>query len=119
MPRVLYTRMEDARTLYNTDATGRPGEFRVRSAGLPGGMSQIFDRSFPPGAKVEWPPRVGEMVVVCTGGTARVVLGDEEHVIREGDTIQFRMDDGFFMEALGDEPSTGYAIFASPGLYSA
>jgi len=117
--RVVFTRAGDARTLYNSDATGRPGEFKVKSAGLPGGMSQVFERSFPPGATVEWPPRVGEMVVVCTGGTARVTFGADSYVIREGDTMQFRMDDGFVMETLSDEPSTGYAIFASPGLYSA
>ena len=119
LPRVLFTRSADARKVYNTDSTGRPGEFRVLSSGLPGGMSQVFDRSFPPGSVVNWPPRIGEMVVVCTGGASRVTLGGETCLVREGDSIQFRMDDGFTMETLGDEPVTGYAIFASPGLYSA
>ena len=58
------------------------------------------------------------MVVVCTGGASRVTLGDEICLVREGDTIKFRMDDGFTMETVGDEPVTGYPIFASPGLYA-
>jgi len=118
LPRVLYTQAADAVTHFNTDVSGRPGEFRVLSKGLPGGMAQIFDRSFPPGAVVTWPPRIGEMVVVCTGGSSRVTFGDETHLVREGDSIQFRLDDGFTMEALGDEPVTGFAIFASPALHT-
>ncbi len=118
LPRVLYTHASDTVTHYNTDANGRPGDYRVLSKGLPGGMSQVFDRSFSPGSVVAWPPRIGEMVVVCTGGSSRVTFGDETCLVREGDTIQFRVDEGFTMETLGDEPVTGFAIFASPGLYT-
>jgi transcriptional regulator with XRE-family HTH domain len=119
MPQAVFTRADDARMAYNTDATGRPGQFRMLSPGLTGGFSQIFDRVFPPGAVVRWPPKIGEMVVMCTGGAARVTIGREDCLVREGDAIQFRMDEGFVMEAIGDEPTTGIAVYASPGLYPA
>lgn len=118
IPRMRFTRVDDQRVAFNIDSKGRPGEFLVLSGGLPGGCAQIFQRSLPPGAKVEVPPRIGEMVIVCTGGSTRVTFGDESHVVREGDTIQFRMDEGFTMENIGDEPSSGFSFYASPALYA-
>ncbi len=118
LPTVVFTRASDGMTRYNTDATGRPGQFDVLSGGLPGGCVQVLRRSLPPGTLVEVPPRVGEMVIVCTGGAARVTFGEEQYVVREGDTIQFRMDEGHRMETLGDEPASGYAFFASPFLFT-
>ncbi len=117
LPRAVLTKAGSARMNYNTDATGEPGRFRMLSPGLAGGFCQVFEREFTPGAVVHWPPRIGEMVVACTGGSSRVTIGEESHVIREGDSVQFRMDEGFIMEALGDDPVTGFAIYASPGLY--
>jgi len=55
----------------------------------------------------------GELVVVCVEGMVRVTIGDESHVLRDGDTIQFPLDSGYLAETLGDEKSEAYLIAAT------
>lgn len=117
-PRVRLTRADETRMTYNADATGRPGCFTVLAPGLPGGVSQVFRRTLPPGARVVVSPRVGEMVIVCTEGMTRVTVGEDSYVVREGDAIQFRMDEGFVMEVIGDEPASGVTFCAGPVPYA-
>jgi hypothetical protein len=46
----------------------------------------------------------------------RVTVGDESHVLREGDTIQLRLDEGYVAENIGEEESESFAILAAPTL---
>ncbi len=114
LPCVAFTRAEDRCDLFLTDATGKPDRFQIASAGIPGGIMQVFTRTLSPGETLSMQPRIGEAVMVCLKGMYRLTIGDETVVLREGDTIQFRSDDGYDAEILGDEDHEGVAVFASP-----
>jgi hypothetical protein len=61
-------------------------------------------------------PRIGEAVVLCIAGMVRVQVGEESHVLREGDTIQLRLDDGFIGENIGEEESEVIGVLTAPTL---
>jgi len=59
---------------------------------------------------------MGEMVLLCVHGMLKVTIGEESWVLREGDTVQARLDDGWTVEAIGDEEAEGLWVLASPAL---
>ena len=44
------------------------------------------------------------------------MVGGETHVLREGDTLQTRLDDGYAAENIGDVENEVLLIYASPTL---
>lgn len=114
LPRVRVTRKSDRPSLYVTDRSGGPYAIQVVSAGIPEGLSQVFTSSAKPGEVYEGYPTIGEVVLLCDRGMVRVSVGDETHVLREGDTLQFRTDDGYRGENIGKEESVVTAILATP-----
>jgi transcriptional regulator with XRE-family HTH domain len=84
--------------------------------GLPGGYVQVLRRSAPPGDFAESVPRVGELVVICLRGAIKIGVRDKSWILREGDTLQTRIDDGFKVEVVGDEESEGLWILAAPSV---
>ena len=48
-------------------------------------------------------PILGEIVMVCVDGMFRVTVGEDTHALREGDTVQFCMDEVFTVETIGDD----------------
>lgn len=117
LPRVRLTRKSDRCSLYVTDRRGGPYAVEVVSAGIPGGVSQIFASSAKPGEGYEGHPMIGEVVMLCNRGMVRVSVGDETHVLREGDTLQFRTDDGYRGENIGEDDSLVTAVLATPTLF--
>jgi transcriptional regulator with XRE-family HTH domain len=101
---------------YGADAKGVPLRLDVVSGGIPGGYMQIFRDHTEPGAVLHLPPRIGEAVVLCVAGMVRMTALGESHVLREGDTIQLRMDEGCVFENIGDEESETIHILAAPTL---
>jgi len=114
LPRVRLTRKTDRCSLYVTDRHGGPYAVQVLSAGIPGGVSQVFTSSAKPGEAYEGHPMIGEVVLVCNRGMIRVSVGDETQVLREGDTLQFRTDDGYRGENIGEDESIVTAVLATP-----
>ncbi len=118
-PRVIHTRESQSSCNFAKDVEGRLVKYTVQSPGLPDGMLQVFSRTMPPGDKVSLNPRIAEMVILVLAGMLRVTIGDEINVVREGDTIQMRMDEGIELEVVGEEEYYGIAAFAAPVLIPA
>jgi transcriptional regulator with XRE-family HTH domain len=114
LPRVRVTRKSDRSSLYVTDRRGGPYAIQVVSAGIPEGLSQVFTTSAKPGEAYDGYPMIGEVVLLCNRGMVRVSVGDETYVLREGDTLQFRTDDGYRGENICEEESVVTAILATP-----
>jgi len=117
-PRVVFRRATDDIRNFIKDKEGQISHYSILSRGLADGMVQIMERRMPPGMKSSGNPRIAELVIVCLDGMIRVTAANESHVLREGDTIQFRLDDGYELEVLGDEEHHGIGIFAAPVLIS-
>ena len=94
LPRVSFTAADDRCEYYSSDAKGVPIRAEVLSSGIPGGYMQMFRHSTGPGSTIHGRSRIGEAVVLCIAGMVRITAAEEAHVLREGDTIQLRLDDG-------------------------
>ena len=116
LPRVRLTRAAEQRAYYGADAEGVPMLFDIVSAGIPGGYMQIVRQRTEPGSIHRLPPRIGEGVVLCVSGMVRMTALGESHVLREGDTIQLRMDEGCVSENIGDDEAETIHILTAPTL---
>jgi len=115
-PRVVCTHASDDVGSLFEDSEGRVSRYELLSRGLPDGILQISQHNLTPGTKSTGNPRIAESVVVCLSGMVRVTAAGESHVLREGDTLQFRLDDGYEVEVLGDEEHHAIAATAAPVL---
>lgn len=77
--------------------------FERLTAACPWGTTHILRKLAEPGEIYKRSPALGEIVMLCLEGMFRVTVGEESHVLREGDTIQYFMDDGFVIENIGDD----------------
>jgi transcriptional regulator with XRE-family HTH domain len=118
LPRVKLTRSSDRCAYYTADANNAPLQLEILSRGIPGGFMQIFTHRMQPGALMGEQPRIGEAVILCNSGMLRITLGDESHVLREGDTMQLRLDEGYSAENIGESESECMLILAAPTLVS-
>jgi len=116
MPKVLVTRKEDRCNHYNTDVSGNAKEFEVVSPGIAGGYLQMFVRTAKPGEVSTGVAIIAELVFLCLRGMTKITVGAESNVLREGDTLQARIDSGYVAENIGDEENEVMAIYASPVL---
>ena len=89
-------------------------QLEVLSGGIPSGFMQVFRQQLKPGSILNFPPRIAEVVVLCVKGMIRISVLSESHVLREGDTIQFRADDGCVSENIGDEESETVSVVMGP-----
>ena len=116
LPRVRLTRVADRCEYYGADAKGAPLQLETLSGGIPGGYMQVFKHRTEPGSVLHLPPRIGEAVVLCVAGMVRMTALGESHVLREGDTIQLRMDEGCVFENIGDDESETIHVLSAPTL---
>jgi transcriptional regulator with XRE-family HTH domain len=116
LPRVKLTRASERCEYFTSDADGSPLYVETISSGIPGGFMQVFSHKMQPGSKVKGHPRIGEVVVLCERGMVRISVGEESSVLREGDTIQLRLDGGYLVENIGDDESETFAVLAAPTL---
>ena len=98
---------------YSCDGSGGATATERVCGGAPWSSVHIARKLAEPGESISRPPMTGELVVVCVEGMVRVTIGDESHVLRDGDTIQFPLDSGYLAETLGDEKSEAYLIAAT------
>jgi len=117
-PRVLFTSAPDKTESFVKDAEERVVHYNFLSRGLPDGMLQITEHELSPGTKMVGNPRIAEAVVVCLSGMVRITGSGESHVLREGDSLQLRLDDGYELEVLGDEVHRAIVALAAPVLFS-
>lgn len=116
LPRVKLTRSADRCEFFNTDAAGLPIQVEMLSSGIPGGYVQIFKHRMGPGSTLHGNPRIGEAVVMCMAGMERVTALGQTHALREGDTIQLRLDEGFSATNIGDEEAEVIVVLTAPTL---
>jgi len=109
LPEVRLTKLGQRYDFYMTDATGKPASLQVVAKGLPRGYLQLFSRHTEPGQVT-----AGEAVFIVVKGTLRVTVGDESHVLREGDTLQARLDGGFTSENVGEDVGEVMLVLATP-----
>jgi transcriptional regulator with XRE-family HTH domain len=114
LPRVRLTRAADTSGYFTADTKGAPLRLEVLSRGIPGGYAQVFRQRQEPGSILHLPRRIGEGVTLCIKGMIRVSVLGESHVLREGDTIQFRVDEGYVSENIGDEESETIGVLSGP-----
>lgn len=113
---VTFTPVAKRCEFFRAAADGTPVAVQIVSRGIPGGYVQILRKMDPFTKKLDSPPRIGEMVFICTSGSLRFAIGDASWTVREGDTIQMRTDDGYTAEVVGEEGGEGFAILAAPVL---
>jgi transcriptional regulator with XRE-family HTH domain len=119
LPRSSVTRADARCKFYAADIDGKPLSLEVMSGGVPGGNVQAFKRTAAPGELTVGFPMIGEVVLICEKGMVRVSDGGEEsYVLRDGDTIQMRLDDGYTGENIGEEDLELIAILAAPTLFT-
>jgi len=114
LPRVTLTRAADRREYFTADTKGAPLRLEILSSGIPGGYAQVFRQRLEPGTILHLPRRIGEAVILCVKGMIRLSALGESHVLREGDTIQFRADEGCVSENIGDDESETISVLSGP-----
>ncbi len=115
-PRILFTPASEGPDSFFKDAEGRLAHFELLSRGLPDGILQITEHRIAPGTKTTGDPRIAESVVICLSGMVRITTPGDSVVLREGDTLQFRLDGGYEIEILGDEEHHAIVALAAPVL---
>jgi len=98
--------------VFTCDAEGRTISFERLSATSPWATALVTRKISSPGEKFRRQPVQGEIAILCVDGMFRVTVGEESHVLREGDTIQFPLDDGFLIENIGEEKGEVLAVAA-------
>jgi transcriptional regulator with XRE-family HTH domain len=116
LPRYRLTKAADRCEYFSTDATGTPVQVETVSPGIPDGYAQVFRHRMEPGFVMHGRPMIGEAVVLCIAGAVRIEAWGESFVLREGDTVQLRIDEGFTVENIGDEESESIAVYSAPTL---
>jgi len=116
LPQVSLTKKESREAVFWTDTEGQPMRAEVVSKGIPRGYMQVMSKTAPAGHRSAGRALVAEAVFICVRGTARMTLGGESHVLRDGDTLQARLDDGFSCENIGDDENEVMLVLASPVL---
>jgi transcriptional regulator with XRE-family HTH domain len=85
------------------DDEGRTVNFERLTGNCPWGTTQITRMIAKPGEHYRRPPANAESVLVCVSGMHRIIVDGEAYVLRDGDTIQLRIDSGFEAENIGDD----------------
>lgn len=116
LPEVRLTKTEQRNDLFMTDSEGQAMAVQIIAKGLPRGYLQLFTERMEPGRSSAGRAFIAEAVFIVVRGATRVTVEGESHVLREGDTLQARLDDGYRSENIGEEESEVMIALASPML---
>ncbi len=111
---VRLTKRDDRCSYYLTDSADQPMTTKVISPGIPNGYLQLFTKKSPAGDKSGGRALVAEAVFICLAGVTEIDVAGESHVLREGDSLQTRLDDGYTAENIGEEENEVLLVLASP-----
>lgn len=114
LPSVTITRKGERSEWFLTDRSGQPMQVEIVSSGIPRGYMKVFNKRTPAGTLSTGQAIIAEVVFICLEGSTRVTIGDESHVLREGDTLQGRLDEGYTAENIGEEENEVMLVYASP-----
>lgn len=110
VPDVVLTKKGERSECYASDDDGRVIRVEKLTGTSPWSTMVVLRKLSEPGEVFERTPRVGEIVVICVKGMVRITIGDESHVLRDGDTIQFPADIGYRAENIGESTSETIGI---------
>jgi transcriptional regulator with XRE-family HTH domain len=109
-------RKDERITVFLCGADGRALSVERLTGTCPWATLQILrGLSTKPGDAYARPPMLGEVVLLCVNGMFRVTVGAETIVLREGDTAQFALDQGYRAEDIGEEKGEILGIGAYAG----
>ncbi len=113
-PALLVRRRERERA-FTIGEDGKAADFHRLTQDCPWGTTHLHSKTTKPGESFTRSPVLGEMVLLCLAGMYRITVGDESHVIREGDTIQFFLDRGVTIDDISDDGGELMAVGAYDG----
>jgi transcriptional regulator with XRE-family HTH domain len=90
-------------TVFLSDPEGRAISAERLTGTCPWATLQILRRITNPGEAYNRRPTLGETVLICMDGMFRVTIAGEVFVLREGDSIQFTLEQGYLVEDIGEE----------------
>jgi len=110
------TRLDERSKIFLCDTCGRVIDMEQITGSPPWATMRVFRAEVAPGDSATRPPGLGDAVILNIRGMTRITVGDESHVLREGDTIHFVLDKGYSVETLGEDPSEliGIGSFPAP-----
>lgn len=114
LPRVALTRKSERETYYVQDADGRPTQRELISKGVPCGSMQVQRYVLGPSEKIHKGALLGEAFLLVLGGMLRLSFSEDDIVLREGDTAQFQIGNGFLAENVGEESCEVLGVLATP-----
>jgi transcriptional regulator with XRE-family HTH domain len=114
-PLAVVVRRRERKLEYKCDTANRPVDMEKLTANVPWGTLSVIRKVTKPGDVLDRPPVLGELVVHCQRGMVRVTVGDESTVLRDGDTIQFILDNGCRFETIGEDKCEMIAFLSCPG----
>lgn len=114
-PMAVVVRRKDRTTEFKCDAGNRPTSMERLTAEVPWGTLSVIRKVTQPGDRLDRPPALGELVVHCIHGMVRYTVRDESYVLRDGDTIQFTLENGCTAETLGDDKCEMIGFVSCPG----
>jgi transcriptional regulator with XRE-family HTH domain len=97
---------------YMVGADGNTVDLERLTPDCPWGNAHIVHKKSQPGERLNRTPVLGELVLLCLEGMYRITLQGESYVIREGDTIQFFLDNGYQIEDISEDGSELVAVGA-------
>lgn len=97
---------------FTVGADGKTADFDRLTGDCPWGNTHLIHKKTKAGDSFSRTPILGEMVLMCTDGMYRITVSGESFVVREGDTIQFFLDDGFTIDDISDDGAELIAIGA-------
>lgn len=114
-PMAVLVRRKDRTTEFKNDAANRATSMERLTAEVPWGTLTVLRKVTQPGDRLDRPPALGELVVHCVHGMVKYTVRGESYVLRDGDTIQFTLEDGFTAETIGDDKCEMIGFVSCPG----
>ncbi len=114
-PLAVVVRRKDRTTEYKCDAAKRTTDIERLTADVPWGTLTVVRKVSEPGDIFERSAALGEAVMYCVRGMVRYTVRGESYVLRDGDTIQFTLEDGYTVETIGDDKCEAIGFVACPG----
>ena len=115
VPRVVVTRKSERTTDYVCDDESKVMDYERLTGESPWATLTVARKVSAPGESMKRPAALGEFVGYCVRGMFRYTIGDDSHVLRDGDAIQFLLDDGYTIENIGDDKGEIIGFTACPG----
>lgn len=115
VPDAVLTKKQERTTEFRCDVDSQVHDMERLTGESPWATLSVIRKVTKPGEKLNRPPALGELVVLCVKGMTRISVQDESHVLRDGDAIQMLLGDGCQIENIGDDNCEMIGFVSCPG----